>query len=143
MPANLENSAVATGLENIHFNSYPKESQCQRMLKPPHNCTHLILSKVMLKIFQEELKKYMNHELPDIQAGFRKCRITRNQITNIHWIIKKAREFQKNIFCFFIDSTREFDMWIIANCGKFFKIWETRPLYLAPEKSTCRSKSNS
>ena len=99
MPANLENSAVATGLENISFHSYPKERQCQRMLKLPHNCTHA--SKVTLKILQARLQQYVNHELPDVQAGFRKGRGTRDQIANICWIIKKAREFQKNIyFCF-------------------------------------------
>ena len=72
MPANLENSAVATGLEKVSFHSNPKEGQCQRMLKLPHNCTHLTPSKVMLKILQARLQQYMNCELPDIQAGFRK-----------------------------------------------------------------------
>src|SRR5574342_389107 len=101
MPANLENSAVATGLEKISFHFNPKERQCQRMLKLPHNCTHLTGSKVMLKILQARLQQYVNHELPDVQAGFRKDRGTRDQIANICWIIKKAREFQKNIyFCF-------------------------------------------
>ena len=73
MPANLENSAVATGLEKVSFHSNPKERQCQRMLKLLHNCTHLT-SKVMLKILQARLQQYVNHELPDIQAGFRKGR---------------------------------------------------------------------
>ena len=66
----------------------------------------------------------MNHELPDVQAGFRKGRGTRDQIANVHWMIKKAREFQKNI-CF-IDYTKAF-MWITTNCGKFFKRWEYQP----------------
>ena len=72
MPANLENSAVATGLEKVSFHSNPKETQCQRMLKLPHNCTHLIADKVMLKILQARLQQYINCELPDVQAGFRK-----------------------------------------------------------------------
>ena len=94
MPANLENSAVATGLENVSFQSNPKERQCQIMLKLPHSCTHLTLaSKVMLKILQARLQQYVNCELPDVQAGFRKGRGTRDQIANIRWIIKKAREF--------------------------------------------------
>ena len=67
MPANLENSAVATGLEKVSFHSSPKERQCQRMLKLPHNCTHLKhASKVMLKILQARLQQYMDHELPDV-----------------------------------------------------------------------------
>ena len=93
MPANLENSAVATGLEKVSFHSNPKERQCQRMLKLLHNCTHLT-SKVMLKILQARLKQYVNHELPGVQAGFRKGRGTRDPIANICSIIEKAREFQ-------------------------------------------------
>ena len=92
MPANLENSAVATGLEKVSFHSNPKERQCQRMLKL-HSCTHLNASKGMLKILQARLQQYMNHELPDVQAGFRKGRGTRDQIANICWIIEKTREF--------------------------------------------------
>ena len=89
---------MATGLEKVSFHSNPKERQCQRMLKLPHNCTHLthIISKIMLKILQAGLQQYVNHEL-DVQAGFRKGRETRDQIANICWIIEKAREFQKNI----------------------------------------------
>ena len=83
MPANLENSAVATGLEKVSFHSNLKERQYQRMLKLPHNCTHLTYSKVMLKILQARLQQYVNRELPDVQAGFRKGRGTRNQIANI------------------------------------------------------------
>ena len=92
MPANLENSAVATGLEKVSFHSNPKERQCQRML---YRTVALIshASKVMLKILQARLQQYVNHELPGVQAGFRKGRVTRDQVANICWIIKKAREF--------------------------------------------------
>ena len=76
----------------------------------------------MLKILQAKLQRYVNHELPDVQAGFRKGRETRDQIANIHWIIKKAREFQKNIYFCFIDYAKAFD-WITINCGKS-KRWE-------------------
>ena len=86
---------VATGLEKVSFHSNPKERQCQRMLKLPHNSTHLTHEKVMLKILQARLQQYMNRQLPDVQAGLRKGRGTRDQITNICWIIKKASEFQK------------------------------------------------
>ena len=110
MPANLENSAVATGLEKVSFHSNPKERQCQRMFKLPHNCTHLThASKVMLKILQATLQQYRNLELPDVQAGFRKGRGTRDQIANILWIIEKARECQKNIYFCFIVYAKAFD----------------------------------
>ena len=109
MPANLENSAVATGLEKVSFHSNPKERQCQRMLKLLHNCTPSHGSKIMLKILQARFPQYMNHELPDVQAEFRNSRGTRDQIANIHWIIKKAREFQKNVYFCFIDFFNAFD----------------------------------
>ena len=96
MPANLENSAVATGLEKVSFHSNPKERQCQRMLKLYRTIALIShASKVMLKILQARLQQYLNHELPDVQAGFRKGRGTRDQIANIRWIEEKAREFQK------------------------------------------------
>ena len=77
-------------------------------------------SKVMLKILQTSLEQHVNHELPDVQAAFRKGRGTRNQIANICWIIKIASEFQKNIYFCFIDYTKAF-VWITTNCGKFLK----------------------
>ena len=95
MPANLENSAVATGLEKVSFHSNPKERPCQRMLRLPHNCTHQA-SEGMLKVLQTGLQQYMNRELPDVQAGFRKGRGTRDQIANICWILENARELKKN-----------------------------------------------
>ena len=104
MPANLENSAVATGLEKVSFHSSPKECL--------NYCTIALIShasKVMLKILQARLQQYVNHELPDVQAGFRKGRRTREQIANICWIIEKAREFQKNINFCFIDYAKAFD----------------------------------
>ena len=77
----------------------------------------------MVKILQDGLQQYVNCELPDVQAGFRKGRGTRDQIANICWIIEKARELQKNIYFFFIDYAKAF-VWITTNCGKFFKRWE-------------------
>ena len=76
----------------------------------------------MLKILQARLQQYVNHELPDVQAGFRKDR--GNQIVNIRWIIEKAREFQKNIYFCFIDNAKAFDCVDHNNCGKFWKRWE-------------------
>ena len=108
MPANLENSAVATGLEKVSFHSNPKERQCQRMFRLPQTALISHTSKVMLKILQARLQQYMNCELPDLQAGFRKGRGTRDQIANICWITEKAREFQKNIYFCFIHYAKAF-----------------------------------
>ena len=80
--------------------------------------------KVMLKIFQARLQQFVNRELQDVQAGFRKGRATRDQISNIRWIIEKAREFQKNIYFCFIDYAKALTMWITTNCWKFWKRWE-------------------
>ena len=123
MPANLENSAVATGLEKGSFHSNPKEEQCQRMFKLPYNCIHFTCYKVRLKILQARLQQYMNQEIPDVQDGFRKGRGTRDQTANIRRIIEKAREFQKNIYLCFTDYTKAF-FWVTTNSGKFFKRWE-------------------
>ena len=127
MPANLENSAVATGLEKVSFHSNSKERQCQRMVKLPHNCT----SKVMLKILQARLQQYVNRELLDVQAGFRKGRGTRDQIASIHWIIEKARECQKNIYFCFIDSAKAFD------CMDHNKLWKILKQMGIPVRLTC------
>ena len=81
-------------------------------------------SKVILKILQARLQQYVNHELPDVQDGFRKGRGTRDQIANIHWIIKKAREFQKNIYFCLLTMPKCLTVWITTNCGKFWKRWE-------------------
>ena len=81
-------------------------------------------SKVVLKILQARLQEYVNCELPDVQAGFRKGTETRDQIANIRWIMEKARYFQKNIYFCFIDYAKAFDCWITTNCGKFLKKWE-------------------
>ena len=78
----------------------------------------------MVKIFQARLQQYVNHELPDVQAGFRKGRGTRDQIANIRWIMEKAREFQKNIYFCFIDYAKPLTVWITINCGQFWKRWE-------------------
>ena len=97
MLANLENSAVATGLEKVSFHSNPKERQCQRMLNYLTIALISHTSKVMHKILQARLQQYMNHELPDVQRGFRKGRGTRDQIVNIRWIIEKGRVPEKHL----------------------------------------------
>ena len=90
-------------------------------------CTTALIShtrKVMFKIPQAKLQQYMNQEIPDVQAGFRKGRGTRDQIANICWIIEKAREFQKNIYFCFMTMLKPLTMWNTISCGKFRKRWE-------------------
>ena len=96
------------------------------MLKLPHNCTVSHATKLMIKILQARLQQYVNCELADVQAGFRKGRGTRDHIANIQWIMEKAREFQQSIYFSFTDYTNAFDMvsWITTNHGKFLKRWE-------------------
>ena len=114
MPANLENSAVSTGLEKVSFIPIPKKGNAKEYC---NYCTIALIShasKVMLKILQARLQQIVNYEHSHVQAGFRKGRGTRDQIANIHWIIKKAREFQKNIYFCFIDYAKTFD-WVDHN----------------------------
>ena len=141
MPANLEKSAVATGLEKVSFHSNSKERLCQRML-PPAQMYSFHTSKVMLKILQGRLQQYMNRELPYFQAGFRKGRGTRDQIANIHCIIEKAREFQKNIYFCFIDYTKAFDCVDHKKPENSSRGGNSRPPDLPLKKSVCRSRSN-
>ena len=119
MPENLENSAVARGLEKSVFIPIPKKGNAKEC---SNYCTIALIShasKGMLKILQARLQQYVNCELPDVQAGFRKGRGTRDQIANIHWIIEKARQFQKNIYFCFIDYAKSLTVWVTINCGKF------------------------
>ena len=117
MPANMENSAVATGLEKVFIPISKKDNakECSN-----YHTIALIsqASKVMLKILQARLQQYVNRELPDVPAGFRKGRGTRDQIANICWIIEKAREFEKNIYFCFIDYAKAFD------CVDHNKLWK-------------------
>ena len=133
MQANLENSAVATGLEKVSFHSNPKESQCQFFgnTKECSNYRTIALishaSKVMLKILQARLQQYINRELADVQAG----RGTRDQISNIRWIIEKPREVQKNIYRYFTDYTKVFD------CVDHNQLWKILKDMGIPDHLTC------
>ena len=126
MPANLENSAVATGLEKVSFHSNPKESSNYRTIALISHA-----SKVMLKILQARFQQYVNRELPDVQAGFRKGRGTRDQIANICWIVEKAREFQKIIYFCFSDYAKAFD------CVDHNKVWKILKKMGIPDFLTC------
>ena len=144
MPANLENSAVATVRKRSVFIPIPKKDNAKAH---SNYCTIALIShtsKIMLKIPQARLQQYMNCELPDGQAEFRKGREIRDQITKIHWIIEKTREFQKIIYFCFIDYAKAFDYLdhkkTVENSSRNRN---TRPPDLPPEKSACRSRSNS
>ena len=119
MPANLENSTVATGLEKVNFHSNRKECSNYRTTALTSHA-----SKVMLKILQAKLQQYVNQELPDVQAGFRQGRGPRDQIANIHWIIKKQESSRKTSTSAFLTMPKPLTVWITTNCGKIFKRWD-------------------
>ena len=130
MPANLETSAVATGLEKVGFHTITKGNAKEHS---NYRTTALIshVSKVMLQILQAKLQQYKSCELPDVQAGFRNGRGTRDQVANIRWIIKKATEFQKNIYFCFSDYTKAFD------CVDHNKLWKILEEMGIPDPLTC------
>ena len=117
MPANLENSAVATGLEKVI--PIPKKGNAKELSN--YRTTALIsnTSKVMLKILQARLQQYLNRELPDVQAGFRKGRGTRVQIANIRWIMEKQESSRKISISALLTMRKPFTVWITISCGKF------------------------
>ena len=119
MPANLENSAVATGLEKVIFIPIPKKGSAKECSN--YHTIALIshTSKVMLKILQARLQQYVNRELPDVQAGFRKVKGTRDQIANTCWIIEKARSSRKTSVSALLIMPKPLTVWITINCGKF------------------------
>ena len=117
MTANLENSAVATGLEKVSF--HPKKGNAKEW--SDYRTIALIShsSKVMLKVLQAMLQHYVNRELPDVQAGFRKGRGTRDQIANIHWIMEKQERYRKTSISALLTMPKPLTVWITINCGKF------------------------
>ena len=131
MPANLENSAVATGLEKVSFIPIPKKGHAKECSNYRTIAVISNTSKVMLKILQARFQQYVHHELPDVQTGFRKGRGTRDQIANTHWIIKKGREFQKNTYFCFIDYAKSFD------CVEHNKLWKILKEMGIPDHLTC------
>ena len=140
MPANLENSAVATGLEKVSFIPIPKKRNAKK--RGPNYHTVVLIShasKVILKILQLRLQQYVNQELPDVQAG--KGREIRDQIANIHWITEKARELERNIYVCSIDYAKAFDC-VVQQLKNFQRDGSTRPPYLSTEKPVCGLISN-
>ena len=142
MPANLENSAVATGLEKVSFHPISKKGNAKECSNVRTIALISHASKVILKILQAMLQQYVNRELP-VQAGFRKGRGTRDQIAYIRWIIEKAREFQKNIYFCFIDYAKAFDS---VDHNKLWEILKEIGISLhltCLEKSVFRTRSKS
>ena len=145
MSANLKNSAVATGLQKVSFLFFffffltkrsvfipiPKKGNAKECWNYYTIALISQASKVMLKILHTSLQQYVNHELPDVQAGFRKVRGTRNQIANIRWIIKKARKLQKNIYFCIIDYSKSFD-WVDHS-----KLWKILKVMGVPAQFIC------
>ena len=124
MPAHLQSSAVAIGLEKVSFHSNPKKDNAKEF---PNYCTIALIShvsKVMLKILQARLQQYVNHEFTDVQVAFRKGRRSRDQIANIHCIKKKQESSRKTSTSALPTMPKPLIMWITTNCGKFFKRWE-------------------
>ena len=124
MPANLENSAVATGLKRSVFIPIPKKGNAKECSNYRIIAFISHASKVMLKILQARLQQYLNCELPDVQAGFRKGRGTRDQIANIHWSFKKQESSRKTSISALLTMPKSLTVWITINCGKFFKRWK-------------------
>ena len=135
MPTHLENSAVATGLEKVSFHSNPKGNA-----KECSNCCTIALishaSKVMLKILQARLQQYVNHELPDVQAGFRKGRGTRDQLPTSAGSLRKQESSRKTSMSALLTMPKPLTVWITINYGKFVKRWEYQTTWPASWK-TC------
>ena len=136
MPANLENSAVATGLEKVSFHSSPKERQCQGNVQS--YCTIALISfasKVIVKILQARLQQCMNCELPDVQAGFRKGREMKSNCQHPLDHQKSKSSRKKKFISALLTLPKPLTVWITTNCGNFFKNGNTKPPDLPLEKS--------
>ena len=144
MQGNLENSAMATEWKRSVFIPIPKNRNAKEC---SNYCTVALIShasKVILKILQAKVQpQYVNHEIPDVQAGFRKARGTRDQIANIYWIVEKAKKFQKNIYFCFSDYAKAFDCVDHNKLENSERDGNTRPPDLPLEKPICRLESNS
>ena len=119
MTANLENSAVATGLEKVSFHSNPKKGNAKECSNYRTIALISHASKVMLKILQARLQQYLNHELPDVQTGFRKGRGTRDELANISGSWKQQESSRKTSISALLTMPKPLTVWITINCGKF------------------------
>ena len=131
MPTNLENSAVATGLEKVSFHSNSKERQCQRMLKLHTIALISHASKVMLKILQARLQQYMNRELRDVQADLEKAEEPEIKLPTSAASSKKQESSRKTSISALLTMPKPLTLWITINCGKFWKRWEYQTTWAA------------
>ena len=141
MPENLETQQWPQDWKRSVFIPVPKKGNAKECSN--YHMIALIshASKVILKILQARLQQYVNCELPDVQAGFRKGRGTRDQIANILWIMEKAREFQKNIY-FCLTMPKPLTVWITTNCGQFLERWEYQTTLPISWETWCESSSS-
>ena len=143
MPANLENSAVATGLEKVSFHSNPKERQCQRMFKLLHNCTHLTCKQI-LKILQARLQQYMKN-FQMFKLDLEKADEPEVKLPTSIGSSKKQENSRKKknpSTSASLTMLKPLTVWITINCGKFLRDGNTRPPFLPPEKCVCMLRSN-
>ena len=143
MPANWKTQQWPQDWKRSVFIPIPKKDNAKKCSNYRTIALISHTSKVMLKILQARLQQHVNHELPDVQAGFRKGKETRDQIANICWIIEKARDFRKHICFCLIDYTKVFDCVDHNKLENSSRDRNTRQPYLPPEKSVCRSRYNS
>ena len=143
MPANLKTQQRPQGWKRSVFIRIPKKGNPKEYSNYRTIALISHASKVMLKILQARFQQYVNHELPDVQVGFRKGRGTRDQIANICWIIKKQGRSRKTSISALLTMPKHLTVWIKTDCGNSQRDGNTRPPYLPPEKSVCRSRSNS
>ena len=143
MPANLENSAVATGLEKLFSFQSQRKAMSKNVQPPAQLHSFHMLARKAQNLSSLGFKEYMNQEFSDVQAGFRKGGGTRDQIANILWIMEKAREFQRSIYFCFIGYIKAFDCMYQNKLENSERDGNTRPPDLPSEKSVCRSRSNS
>ena len=143
MLANLENSAGAIGLEKVSFHSNPKERQSQRMLKLPHNCTQLTHRQSNAQNSSSRLQQYMNCELPDVEADLENAEEPEIKLPTSGGSSKKQEISRKTSTSALLTTPKLLTVWIITNCGTFFKRLEYLTSDLPPEKSVCRSGSKS
>ena len=124
MPANMENSAVATGLEKVSFHSDPKERQCQRMFKLPHNCTHLTCLQTNAQTSPSQASQYVNREFQMLQLDLEKAEEPEIKLPTSVGSSKKQASSRKTSTSALLTTPKPLTVWITTNCGKFWKRWE-------------------
>ena len=143
MPANLENPEVATGLKEFSFHSTPKERECQRTFKLLHNCTHLKCLQSNAQNSPSQASIDVNFELPGVKMYLENAEEPEMNLPTSVGSLVKQESSRKTSTSASLSTSKPLTVWITTNCGKFLKRWNIRPPNLPPEKSVCRSRSNS